>query len=136
VRFVGLILRVYSFTFHILLIIFLLAVSSLAWSSGLPLNLEMLPQLGMQLTYWVFGAGVAGLLILILACKKILPVLFVLWTAAVLVLLVRGFFFSRYNFGPGGGSLSLALTLILGALVAVWGSWLQLRHAGRKQARA
>lgn len=127
-------MRVFSFLFHLLLIASLLAASILAWFSGHNLTLGMLPWQGEALTYWLFGSGLAGLLIALLAWKRILPVLFLLWNVAVLAMLVRGYFFTSYNFGPGGGSLSTALYLVLAALLAACGSAIHLR-ASRLAAR-
>lgn len=132
-RVVGVVLRIFSFLFHILLMAFMLAASILAWSGGHNLTIEILPWQGAALTWWLLFSGLAGLIIAGLALKGILPVLFVLWNAAVLVLLVRGYFFSSYGFGPGGGSLSTALCFVLAALVAMFGSWLQFRPSRRTQ---
>lgn len=135
-RVVGLIMRVFSFLFHLLLTVLMLAASTLAWFSNHNLTLRMLPWEGEALTYWLFFSGLAGLLITLLAWKRILPVLFLLWNVAVLVMLVRGYFFSSYGFSPGGGSLQVALYLILAALVAACGSAFHVRQsrlAARRQ---
>ena len=134
-RVVGLVLRFFSFLFHILLMAFILAVSMLAWSGGHNLTIEILPWQGATLTWVLLGSGVAGLVIAGLALKRILPLLFVLWNAAVLLLLVRGYFFSSYGFGPGGGSISTALCFVLAALVATAGSWIHFRGSRRRPTR-
>jgi hypothetical protein len=109
----------------------MLAVSILGWSGGHNLAIEILPWQGATLTWVLLCSGLAGLVIAGLALKRILPVLFVLWNAAVLVLLVRGYFFSSYGFGPGGGSLCTALCFVLAALVAAVGSWVHFRGSRR-----
>jgi hypothetical protein len=131
VRVVGLVLRCFSFLFHLAVVAFVLAASVLAWFGGHNLTVEVLPWQGAALTYWLFFSGLAGLLIAGLALKRILPELFVLWNVAVLGMLVRGYFFSSYGFGPGGGSLSTALCFVLAALVAAVGSWFHLRGSRR-----
>ncbi len=134
-RVVSMVLRIISFLFHILLAAFMLAASTLAWSGGHNLTIEILPWQGAALTWVLLFAGLAGLVIAGLAFKRTLPLLFVLWNLAVLVLLVRGYFFSSYSFGPGGGSLSTALWFVLAALVAMLGSWVQFRSLRRRPTR-
>ncbi len=135
-RAVGLIMRLLSFLFHLVLIAFMLAASILAWFSNHNLILAMLPWEGPALTYWLFGSGLAGLLIALLAWNRILPVLFLLWNVAVLAMLVRGYFFSSYKFPADGSGLMFALYLTLAALLAACGSFFHLRqsrHAARRQ---
>jgi hypothetical protein len=135
VRVLGLILRVFSFVFHALLIVFALAASVLAWTSGSTLEVSILPWTGATLMKWLFFSGLAGAVIALLALKRIVPVLFLLWNIAVLVTLVRGFFFSSYGYGLGGGSITMALYYTLGAFVAAVGSWLQMRPASAEVRR-
>jgi hypothetical protein len=76
--------RIFSYLFHGLLTLFLLAISVLALSSGQPLQLEMLPWQGQTLTWWLLGAALAGLASVILAiCRRWRP-LFFLWSLTVL----------------------------------------------------
>ena len=120
-------MRVFSYLFHLLLTLFLLAISIVALSSGQTLQLEMLPWQGQTLTWWLFGAALAGLLSVILAiCRKWRP-LFFLWSVAVLALMARGFFFSHYYFA-GPPEFHGALYLTAGALIAALGAWFQLRR--------
>lgn len=120
-------MRVFSYLFHGLLTLFLLGISFVALSSGQPLQLEMLPWQGQALTWWLFGAALAGLASVILAiCRKWRP-LFFLWSLAVLAMLARGFFFSRYYFA-GPPEFHRALYLTGGALIAAFGAWFQLRR--------
>jgi hypothetical protein len=120
-------MRVFSYLFHGLLTLFLLAISVVALSSGQPLQLEMLPWQGQTLTWWLLCAALAGLASVILAiCRKWRP-LFFLWNLAVLAMVARGFFFSRYYFA-GPPEFHRALYLTAGALLAVFGGWFQLRR--------
>lgn len=128
-RVIGLVLRIFSFIFHALLIVFMLAASVLAWTSGSTLEIGVLPWTGDVLVRWLFFSGLTGAVIGVLALKRIVPALFLLWNVAVLVMLVRGYFLSSYGFGLGGGSITTALYVTLAAFVAVLGSWFQMRPA-------
>jgi hypothetical protein len=118
-------MRVFSYLFHGLLALFLLAICAVALSSGQPLQLGMLPWQGRELTYWLLCAALVGLLSVILAIRGTWRVLFFLWSLAVLVIIVRGFVFSHYHF-PGAPEFHRALYLMAGALIAVFGAWFQL----------
>jgi hypothetical protein len=120
-------MRVFSYLFHGLLTLFLLAISILALSSGQPLHLDMLPGEGSALTWWLFGAALAGLALVILAIFRKWRPLFFLWSLAVLAIMARGFFFSNYHFA-GPPEFHGALYLTAGALIAAWGAWFQARR--------
>jgi len=69
--------------------------------------------------------SVAGFICIFLAWMKIFEFVFPLWSLAVLIVLIDGFFFTSYSFaGPIG--LKWALLLILAAVVAFYGSILVL----------
>ncbi|HTT61874.1 MAG TPA: hypothetical protein VMG35_08535 [Bryobacteraceae bacterium] len=120
-------MRLFSYVFHGLLTLFLLAISVLALASGQPLQLGMLPWEGRTLTYWLLGASLVGLASVILAlCRKWRP-LFFLWSLIVLAIMTRGFFFSRFYF-RNPPEFHGALYLTAGALVAACGAWFQLRR--------
>lgn len=62
-------------------------------------TLEMIPWwTGRELAKWLLAAGLAGAVITVLAIGGRLPVLMVLWTAAVLGTLVYGFYISGYKY--------------------------------------
>jgi hypothetical protein len=119
-------MRIFSYAFHGLLTLFLLALAVLALSSGQPLQLGMLPWDGPTLTYALLAAALVGLLSVILAIFRRWRLLFFLWSLAVLAVMARGFFFSRYYF-TGPPEFHNALYLTAGALIAALGAWLQLR---------
>jgi hypothetical protein len=119
--------RVFSYLFHGLLTLFLLAISVVALSSGQTLQLEMLPWQGKPLTWWLLGAALAGLLAVVLAVCGKWRALFFLWSIAVFAIMVRGFFFSHYYFA-GPPEFHRALYLTGGALVAALGAWFPLRR--------
>jgi hypothetical protein len=127
---VKLIMRYFGFLFHLLLVLFLIAVSGLALASGTPsLNLKMLPWSGTTLSYVLFFGALAGLLILLLAIRGTLRVLFLLWSVLVAYLLVKGYIFSGYKFATG--EFRNAIYLIVASLIALLGAWFQFRHTPR-----
>lgn len=127
-------MRFYSYVFHGVLALFLLAVSGLALLSGSStLTLDMLPWRGANLAYWLFFSALFGLLSVILAMKGMLRPLFLLWSLAVLVMLVRGYFLSSYVFEPG--EFQMAAYLTAGALLAVFGAWFQMSRRRLKTKR-
>lgn len=120
-------MRLFSYVFHGLLALFLLAISVVALTSRQPLQLEMLPWQGRTLTYCVFGAALAGLAVVILAISRKLRPLFFLWSLAVLIMMIQGFFLSHYYFA-GPPEFRGALYLTAGALIAVFGAAFQMRR--------
>jgi len=120
-------MRVFSYLFHAVLTLFLIGVSLVALTSGQPLQLGMLPWQGRDLTYWLLGGALLGLLSVILAVGKKWRPLFFLWSLVVLAIMVRGYFFSHYHFA-GPPAFHLALLLTAGAILAVFGAWFQLRR--------
>jgi hypothetical protein len=119
------ILRFLSYLFHTLLALFLLAVSGLALASGAgSLHLAMLPWTGSTLTYVLFFGSLFGLSTILLALKSLLRPLFFLWSLAVTVLLVRGYFLSGYHFAAG--EVRTALYLVAASLLALFGAWFQM----------
>jgi hypothetical protein len=115
-------LRTFSYFFHGLLALFLLAIALVALSSREPLHLPMLPWHGQALSYWLLGCGAAGLVLVFLAVRGAWRGLFFLWSLAVLVVMVRGFFFSSYHFA-GPRQFHHALYWTAAALIATWGAW-------------
>ncbi len=125
-------LRLFAFVFHGLLAVFLIAVSGFALAAGTPsLQLTMLPWTGMTLAQVVLGGAVLGLISVLLAMAGRLRWLFVLWSLAVVVLLIRGYVFSGYHFEKGG--VSTAGLVVVGSLLALLGACSQ---AFRRRARA
>ena len=116
--------RIFSYWFHLLLTLFLLAAAGLAMASPtLSLRLNMLPWTGAALVYWVFFGSLFGLLTVILAIARKARGLFLLWALAVVVFLLRGYGFGYYRFGPGGART--AALLVGGSLLAFAGACFQ-----------
>lgn len=126
-------LRYFSYLFHGLLALLLLAISGLTLASGATnLHLGMLPWTGSTLIYVVFFGSLAGLISVILAIRGRWRWLFFLWSLAVTVLLVKGYVFSGYHFAPG--EARKALYLILASLIALLGAWAAMwRRTERKR---
>lgn len=121
------VLRFFSYLFHLLLGLFLLAVSVLALGTGPnALHLDMLPWTGKTLTYVVLFGAIFGLGSLVLALKGKLRALFFLWALAVAVLLLRGYFFSGYRFSPG--DIRTGLELLAASWLALLGAWFVVRQ--------
>ena len=129
---IEMIMKTFSYLFHALLALFLLAVAVVAWASGpSTLKIEVLPFEGPSSSYWLLGCALVGIASVYLAAKRILPVVFLAWSVVVFVMLVRGYFLSGYRFESGVSSI--ALFLVLGAGVAALAAWFECR---RKPGRA
>jgi hypothetical protein len=124
-------LRFFSYLFHAILALFLMAVSGLALASGSQsLHLGMLPWTGSTLNYVLFFGSICGLFTLILAIRGRLRALFFIWSLGALVLLVRGYVFTGYHFAAG--EARIAGYLLGGSLIALAGAWFQMwRRVGR-----
>ena len=121
-------MRYYSYLFHGLLALFLVGASGVAlFSSPRSLRLDMLPWSGSTLTYTVFCAGLFGLLTVVLAAKRVLPALLLVWSLAVSFMMIYGYLFSGYGFERG--EIKNVAALIVASLVAIPGPWLQMRPA-------
>jgi hypothetical protein len=121
-------MRYYSYLFHLLLALFLLAVSGLALASGSPaLHLGMLPWTGQTLTYVLFFGALAGLIAILLAMTGVLRLLFGLWSLLIVFFLVKGYIFSGYKFE--GTEFRTSLYLIVASLIALPGAWIRIRPA-------
>jgi len=119
-------MRIFSLAFHLLLSLVMIAVGGVAWASGHAiLQISFLPWSGAALIYFLLFCGIAGFIITLLAARRTAPLLFVLWSLAVVGMLLRGYVFSSYNFGLAG--ISTALCFIAASLLALAGSALLAR---------
>ena len=122
---VKVLLRFFSYLFHGILALFLVAVSGLTLASGgQSLHLGMLPWTGSTLTRVVFFGSIGGLVTLVLAIRGWLRVLFFIWSLGAVVLLVKGYIFSGYHFGAG--EARTAGYLMIAALLSLAGAWFQM----------
>jgi hypothetical protein len=128
------ILRVYSYLYHLVLCLFLIGISVVAMTSSNVLSLPMLPWKGADLTTWLFWGSLAGLLSIVLAVTGIFRFLFPIWAAAVLFYMVRGYLVLPYTFS-GKTDFYSTLWMIGGAFLAFLAS-LTLLRAGRPRRAA
>ena len=126
-------IRYFSYLFHGLLALSLLAITGLAWMTGENLHLGMLPWTAATLTYVVFFASLYGLISVVLAIRGSWRVLFFLWSLAVVVLLVKGYVFSGYHFSPQEPLKAACLTLA--SVIALIGAWLAMWFDGDRRGR-
>ena len=129
----ALILRVYSYLYHLVLCLFLLGLAVVAMNSSSTLHLEMLPWSGSDLVSWLLWGSMAGILSIVLAITGIFRFLFPLWALTVLVMMVRGFLLKSYTF-EGKPDFVNVLWLIGGAVLAFLASLTLLR--ARRSRRA
>lgn len=119
--FIGILLRLYSYAFHLALSAFLLGVAAIAASSHQALALGMLPFSEEQMVSHVALLGAAGLFSTLLALFRVFRFLFPLWAGLVLYLMAKGFLFSPYRFA-GPDAFKTGLWLIFAALLAFFGA--------------
>lgn len=111
------ILRVYSYLYHLILCLFLLGICIVAKNGATTVKLSMLPWSGSELTTWLLWGSIFGLLSIVLAITGVFRVLFPLWTLIVLVLMFQGFLVKPYTF-DGKAAFYNTLWLIAGAALA------------------
>lgn len=127
-------LRLYSYLYHLILALILLAISGVAIASDVhSLNLEMFPWKGDQLIHWVFYGSLAGLAAIALAITGVFRYLFPLWTLLIFGMMARGFLILPYAF-TGKDEFYAVLALIAGAFGAFLGS-LTLFKSNRRENR-
>ncbi|WP_180540178.1 hypothetical protein [Nevskia soli] len=116
-------LRVYSYIFETILCVMGLLVCGFGLALKLPLHLGWLPWSSEHLLAWVLSLSLLGLIAVALATLGRSRALLVLFSAAVVYLLLRGLFLNtQYRFsGPADARNSL--WLVLGAVAAFIGSW-------------
>jgi hypothetical protein len=131
VTFLGILLRLYSYVFHLALSAFLTGAALIAATSHQELSLGMLPFDSEHMISRVALLGLLGLVCTLLAITRVFRYLFPLWAALVLYLMVSGFLFSSYSFA-GSSAFKTGMWLMLGALAAFFGAlWVLKPRRGR-----
>jgi hypothetical protein len=126
-KLIGLLLRLYSYLYHLVLSLFLLGLAIITMASGQNnLVLNMLPWKGEELTRWVLALSLIGLITTLLAITGVFRFLFPLWCLAVVVLMIRGFFLSPFVFS-GPEQFRSVIWLVVGAVVAFLASLMLYR---------
>lgn len=124
----NLVLRIFSFLFHLPLLLFFLALALLAKNEGTSsLQLPMFPWTGSQLIHWLLGISVCGLTAWVLAVMGKARWLFAAYASLAFGLAVYGVFFSPMVFS-GWDDFKWALTFCAAALVAMVGALVNLRR--------
>ena len=116
-----LLLRFYSYLFHLAVSGFLLGLGVVSAATSTDLHLEAIGLSPQKALGGVFILGIAGLLCTVLAFTGILRILFPIWAAFVVGLLIKGFFLSAVTFA-GPDSFRWAILLTLGSIVAFFGA--------------
>ena len=117
-KLIGLLLRLYSYAYHLVLSLFLTGIAVVTVASGLNnLELGVLPWKGVELTHWVLILGLSGLISTLLAVTGLFRFLFPFWCLTVVVLMVRGFFLSPFAF-HGIDEFRAVVCLVVGAVGA------------------
>jgi hypothetical protein len=116
VNFFNDLLKFYAYLFHWALSTFLIGLAILAASSHQMLRLDMLPFEQPVLISRISLMSLIGFISIFLALLRIFQIVFPLWSLALLVLFVWGFFFTPYSFkGPigfGGALLLIVMTIM------------------------
>ena len=125
-------LRLYSYFYHAILCLGMLAVGLIAWlSTGHTLRLQMLPWEGVELRNWLFILGIFGMVSILLAISGFFRYLFPFWALFVAFMMVRGFLLQPYTF-DGSEEFYWVLALIAGAILAFLGSLTLFRSRPRR----
>ena len=125
-KFVGLLLRIFSYLFHFLSGLFLLGVAVEATISHQPLNLPMLPFGDSNLLLGTYMLGIFALLATVLVWNRTFKYIFPLWAAGTVYALIKGFFFSSYVF-DGTGDLKAAVLYLAASILAMIGAFWTLK---------
>jgi len=126
------ILRLYSYGFQILISLVLFALGLVATlSDNAGFEIPMLPWSGKDLKIALLVLGCTGLILIALAVKGKLRILFVLWTLGTVYLLGRGIFASPHQF-EGESDFKWALFLLAGVLATVLGAWSRFKQPLRR----
>jgi hypothetical protein len=126
----GALLGWFSFLYHGLLGLFLLLVAALALGSAATLHLDMVPWHAADSPGVLLLIAIVALGVVALAIARRARFLLLVWSAIVVIALLKGYVFSKYRFETRAG-LHTAEWLIAGALVALAGAAFALRRASR-----
>lgn len=123
VNLIGLLLRIFSFVYHLPLALFFLGIGLFGLVDGAGnMRYELLPWTGRELVYWLTGLGFAGVMSILLALSGKNRLLFVLY-ALVMFGLMANAFQSRYYGGMEAFKSMAWITFgALGALVGAIGN--------------
>ena len=129
--FLGILLRLFSYAFHLALSAFLLGVAFIAASSHQPLALGILPFSEDPMVSRVAMLGAVGMFSTLLALFRVFRYLFPLWAGWALYLMVKGLLFSPYRFA-GPEAFRTGLWFVAAAALAFLGALWVLRSRRRR----
>ena len=125
-------LRGYGVLFHGVLCLFCFAIAFVGWLAGsTSMAIDVLPWSGWELQWSLFLLSAFGLLATGLAAFGRMGLMFLAWTLAVVGLIGRGLWATRYYDGPD--DLRASLFLLLGAIATVLGAISILRKPAAKR---
>ncbi len=123
----GAILRTYSYIYHLLISIAMIAMAFVAWlSDNYNLKQDMLPWEGHTLINFMFLLGFLGVVSVVLCFLGKLRLLFLIWALAVVVMLFRGILLGGMRF-ENADAFRSALYFIAAGLFALFGAWSAFR---------
>lgn len=129
---IGTILRVFSYIYHLILVLMMIVVSFLVMSTGRTnLDLKMLPWTDAGLLNYLLWGGLIGLVIVLLAITGVFRYLLPVWALLMLVIMANGYLGGAYRF-TGRNEFYWVLLLIFGALLAFIGSLTVFRARRRR----
>jgi hypothetical protein len=120
---IGFLLRLYSYLFHLAISFFFLFLGAVSFVYSAPLHLDAIGLSDRNALFGVLVLGIVGLVSTLLALTGTFRLLFPLWAAFVVWLLIKGFFLSTMKFsGPAGFGWAAIWTLggIAALIGAVW----------------
>ena len=126
----GYLLRFYSYLFHLAVSFFFLGLGVVSAGTSTPLHLDAI---GLGPDRSLMGAlalGIVGLVSTVLAFTGTFRLLFPVWAAVVVWLMVKGFFLSTLTF-DNAETFRWAILLTLGAVFAFFGAVWALRPRAR-----
>ncbi len=118
---VALVLRAYSFVFHLTLGIFLVATVAVTARTHQSMNLDILPFDDEHIRRNVLLLGIGAIVFTLLALSRHFKFVFVLWSAIVLYLMIKWFLFGTMDYYEPH-QVRGAYWLTFGALGAFFGA--------------
>jgi hypothetical protein len=126
-RAIGLLLRFYSYLFHLAISFFFLFLAAVSLVYSAQLHLDAIGLSERNAVFGVVVLGIVGLISTLLALTGTFRLLFPLWAAFIVWLMIKGFFLSAMKFsGPSGFGWAALWTL--GGVAAFIGAAWTLRR--------
>lgn len=124
-------LRICSYLFHLALCLFFVGIATVTFAGGQHnLNLGMMPWKGVELTQWLLGLGILGIITTLAAAFGIFRFGFPLWCLFVVVMIIRGYFLSAYAYN-GRDEFNFVLWMLGASVVSLLVSLTLLRNDER-----